>query len=230
MAGPRLRGGVPPHQANPLLHQIGIGESLWAFTRRSDGRYALAAELVISAKTMNPRGFRYGPYRVWGDLQRSRYFRVEAQPDVSTLIRWLTVGRVCWAVLFRGRRPSAPWKRRTICDCDFARLDDWQRGRWCKRPLLRASGQSTSASLSWRYLFIAFITAPTIAVRIAPPPAPSSALPRRPPSAPPAAGSAPAAPPRRLLRSVPPATPPTAPLMILVNWLIATCCKTAPTA
>ena len=50
----------------------------------------------------------------------------------------------------------------------------------------------------------------------------AKASPRRPPSAPVAAGSAPAAPPRRLLRSVPPATPPTAPLMILVNWLIAT--------
>jgi hypothetical protein len=60
-------GGFHLNQASPLLHQIGIGNSLWAFTRRSDHRYALAAELVISAKTMNPHGFRYGPYRVWGD-------------------------------------------------------------------------------------------------------------------------------------------------------------------
>ena len=66
--------GFHLNQANPLLHQIGIGESLWAFTRNTDGRYVLAAELVISAKTMNPRGYRYGPYRVWGDLTRSRYF------------------------------------------------------------------------------------------------------------------------------------------------------------
>jgi 5-methylcytosine-specific restriction enzyme A len=40
---------------------------------------------------MNPRGFRYGPYRVWGDLQRSRYFSIGGQPDVSTLIRSLSV-------------------------------------------------------------------------------------------------------------------------------------------
>ena len=75
-----------------MLHKIGIGASLWAFTRKLDGRYALAAELVISAKTMNPRGFRYGPYRVWGDLQRSRYFQVDEQPDISLVIRGLSVG------------------------------------------------------------------------------------------------------------------------------------------
>jgi hypothetical protein len=79
--------GFHLNQANPLLHQIGIGNSLWAFTRKLDGRYALAAELVISAKTMNPAGFRYGPYRVWGDLHRSRYFRIDEQPDISLLIR-----------------------------------------------------------------------------------------------------------------------------------------------
>jgi 5-methylcytosine-specific restriction protein A len=83
--------GFHLNQASPLLHQIGIGESLWAFTRKIDGRYALAAELVISAKTMNQRGFRYGPYRVWGDLLRSRYFGVDEQPDISTLIRSLAV-------------------------------------------------------------------------------------------------------------------------------------------
>jgi hypothetical protein len=83
--------GFHLNQANPLLHQIGIEESLWAFTRKTDGRYALAAELVVSAKTMNPRGVRYGPYRVWGDRRRSRYFGVGDQPDVSTLIRSLTL-------------------------------------------------------------------------------------------------------------------------------------------
>lgn len=83
--------GFHLNQGNPLLHEIGIGESLWAFTRKIDSRYALAAELVICAKTMNPRGFRYGPYRVWGDLQRSRYFAVDEQPDISVLIRSLDV-------------------------------------------------------------------------------------------------------------------------------------------
>jgi hypothetical protein len=83
--------GFHLNQANPLLHRIEIGNSLWAFTRKPDTRYALAAELVISAKTMNPSGFRYGPYRVWGDLNRSRYFRIGDQPDISLLIRSLPV-------------------------------------------------------------------------------------------------------------------------------------------
>jgi hypothetical protein len=79
--------GFHLNQANPLLHEIDIGESLWAFSRRIDGCYVLAAELVVSAKTMNPRGYRYGPYRVWGDLRSSRYFSVDGQPDISVLIR-----------------------------------------------------------------------------------------------------------------------------------------------
>lgn len=62
--------GFHLNQGNPSLHQIRLGESLWAFTRKTDGRYALAAELVISAKTMNPRGFRYGRTgsgAIWND-------------------------------------------------------------------------------------------------------------------------------------------------------------------
>ena len=97
--------GFHLNQGNPLLHQIQIGQSLWAFTRRTDGRYSLAAELVISAKTMNPKGYRYGPYRVWGDLRRSRYFSIDGQPDVSMLIRSLDIGAKA-AVLgssFQGR-------------------------------------------------------------------------------------------------------------------------------
>lgn len=83
--------GFHLNQGNAVLHQIGIGESLWAFTRKTDRRYALAAELVITAKTRNPHGFRYGPYRVWGDLRRSRYFSIDQQPDISILIRSLDV-------------------------------------------------------------------------------------------------------------------------------------------
>jgi hypothetical protein len=75
------------NQSNKLLHGIEPGESLWAFTRATNGGYSLAAELVISAKTLNPKGFRYGPYRVWGDPVTSRYFQVEGQPDISDLIR-----------------------------------------------------------------------------------------------------------------------------------------------
>jgi 5-methylcytosine-specific restriction protein A len=76
-----MGAGYHLNQANPLLHKIEIGDSLWAFTRNKDGRYVLATELVIKAKTENPPNFRYGRYRVWGDIHRSRYFQVDNQPS-----------------------------------------------------------------------------------------------------------------------------------------------------
>jgi hypothetical protein len=82
--------GYHLNQKNPLLHDIEIGESLWAFTRNSDGRYVLAARLLAKAKTINPPSFRYGAYRVWGDLQASRYFETEGQPSVEQIIRALS--------------------------------------------------------------------------------------------------------------------------------------------
>src|SRR5271166_6673831 len=88
-----LDHGVGYHlnQANPLLHEISLGDSLWAFTRTTCGSYALAAELVVSAKTRNSPSYRYGSYRVWGDLQRSRYFAVGGQPDITVLVRSLHI-------------------------------------------------------------------------------------------------------------------------------------------
>jgi hypothetical protein len=137
--------GFHLNQSNPLLHQIGIGKSLWAFTRKLDGRYALAAELVVSAKTLNPRGFRYGPYRVWGDLQRSRYFRVDGQPDIphsSAASPWRPRPNGS-AVPSKARRPSVCWANRITCDCspmrNLCRLSpglacsprrDWRRCYW----------------------------------------------------------------------------------------------------
>jgi hypothetical protein len=111
--------GFHLNQGNSLLHQIRLGESLWAFTRRRDGRYALAAELVVSAKTMNPKGFRYRPYRVWGDLRRSRYFSIDGQPDISTLIRGLGVEANA-AVLGRSFQGWAAV--RPLSDADHVRL------------------------------------------------------------------------------------------------------------
>src|SRR5262249_3316795 len=110
--------GFHLNQANPLLHEIDVGKSLWAFTRNVDGRYVLAAELVISAKTMNPRGFRYGPYRVWGDLRQSRYFSLEGQPDVSVLIRsFVQAGADVLGRSFQGKAAV-----RAIREADHVRL------------------------------------------------------------------------------------------------------------
>lgn len=82
--------GYHLNQQNSLMHEIEVGESLWAFTRNSNGRYVLAAELVTGAKTHNPPNFRYGTYRVWGDLDQSRYFKTEGQPSVEQVIRQLS--------------------------------------------------------------------------------------------------------------------------------------------
>ncbi len=87
-----LNNGVGYHlnSKNKLLHDIGVGDSLWAFTRNKQKRFVLAAELVIRAKTKNPPGYRYGPYRVWGDLKQSRYFETEQQPSMEQIIRLLS--------------------------------------------------------------------------------------------------------------------------------------------
>jgi hypothetical protein len=78
------------NQANPLMHKVDLGDSLWAFTRTENGSYALAAELVVRAKTINPPNFHYGRYRIWGDLNRSRYFQIEGQPNIEPIIRTLS--------------------------------------------------------------------------------------------------------------------------------------------
>lgn len=85
-----MGAGYHLNQANPLLHKIEIGDSLWAFTRRRDGIYVLAAELIAKAKTTNPPNFRYGRYRIWGDINYSRYFQVENQPNIENVIRRLS--------------------------------------------------------------------------------------------------------------------------------------------
>lgn len=83
--------GYNLNQVNPLLHAVDRDDSLWAFTRRVDGAYVLAAELVVSAKTLNPGGYRYGRFRLWGDLTKSRYFSVAGQPDITALVRPLSI-------------------------------------------------------------------------------------------------------------------------------------------
>jgi hypothetical protein len=60
--------GYHLNQLNPLMHSIDIGDTLWAFTRNKRRSYAIVAKLLVKAKTINPLKFRYGRYRLWGDL------------------------------------------------------------------------------------------------------------------------------------------------------------------
>jgi 5-methylcytosine-specific restriction protein A len=112
--------GFHLNQSSARLHSIGVGDSLWAFTRAPDGTYALACELVITAKTRNPEGFHYGPYRVWGSLTDSRYFHV---PDagVEDVLRSLS--------LSLGSQP----------------LGRYFQGRAAVRPITRADHQALAA-------------------------------------------------------------------------------------
>jgi hypothetical protein len=61
------------------LHSaIDIGETLWLFTAtRNPLRCFLVGKLVLRSKTINSPTFKYGAYRVWGDLERSRYFLLD---------------------------------------------------------------------------------------------------------------------------------------------------------
>lgn len=107
--------GYHLNQSNPLLHEIDLGDSLWAFTRTPTGMYVLAMELVVGAKTRNPPRYRYGAYRLWGDLKRSRYFHTEGQPDISDLIRRLSV-KASASIVGRSFQGHAAVRRLTSAD------------------------------------------------------------------------------------------------------------------
>jgi 5-methylcytosine-specific restriction protein A len=114
-----MGAGYHLNQSNALLHSLPVGDSLWAFTRNRNGDYVMAAELVISAKTRNPPTFRYGGYRVWGDLEKSRYCRADQQQSVEPLIRSLSCGLKADVLgrSFQGRSAV-----RTLTDADHALL------------------------------------------------------------------------------------------------------------
>jgi 5-methylcytosine-specific restriction enzyme A len=87
----RFGFGYHLNQSTPRLQEVAPGDSVWAFTRNERGHYVLAAELSVRAVTRNPPKYRYGRYRVWGDLGATRYFDVVTAPSAETLIRNLSV-------------------------------------------------------------------------------------------------------------------------------------------
>jgi 5-methylcytosine-specific restriction protein A len=87
----RFGFGYHLNQNSPVLASVGAGDTVWAFTRDRLGRYVLAAALVVRAVTRNPPSYRYGRYRVWGDLDRTRYFDVDASPGAEQLVRHLRI-------------------------------------------------------------------------------------------------------------------------------------------
>ena len=107
--------GFHLNQANPAMHQIGLGDSLWAFTRISCGTYVLAAESVVRGKTINPVNYRYGRYRVWGGLSESRYFATRDAPDIEEIIRSLSC-RTNASILGRAFQGAAAVRQLTVED------------------------------------------------------------------------------------------------------------------
>ena len=87
----RFGFGYHLNQNSPVLAKMAPGETVWAFTRDRLGRYVLAAALVVRAVTRNAPRYRYGRYRVWGDLEASRYFDVDVGPGAEALIRHLRI-------------------------------------------------------------------------------------------------------------------------------------------
>jgi hypothetical protein len=97
------------------LHSaIDVGETLWLFTALKAPRSFLAAKLVVRSKTLNAPGYRYGKYRVWGDLARSRYFHVcpdVPQDEAFELLRGLPL---LSGSLAKATRATLPQARQTI--------------------------------------------------------------------------------------------------------------------
>src|SRR5207249_1062626 len=69
-----LGAGYHLNQANPLMHQIDLGDSLWAFSRTLDGRYVLAAELVLERKLLTHPTFA---------MVVTAFGEIYANPDIS---------------------------------------------------------------------------------------------------------------------------------------------------
>lgn len=138
-----LQGGVAWHlnQRNVRLRDIDRGDSVWAFTRNAVGAYVLAAELVVRAKTSNAPGFRYGPYRVWADVPRSRFFQVDGQAATEGVLRELSI-RPAARVLGQGFQGLAAVQ--TITAGDHMMLAE------ASRSLALEPARSTRPRRRWR--------------------------------------------------------------------------------
>jgi len=94
-----------------LHSEIEPGESLWLFTvLKNPPRFFIVARLVIRSRTTNPPGYKYGDYRVWGDLQRSRYFKLcpdEPSTEAFDLLRGLPLVSGSLAQCTRSTLPQA---------------------------------------------------------------------------------------------------------------------------
>lgn len=120
----RFGFGYHLNQNSPALAMLMPGATVWAFTRDKFGRYVLAAALVVKAVTRNPPNYRYGAYRVWGDIEQTRYFDIDVSPGAEELIRHLqiTTNAAILAQSFQGPRAVKP-----LTDADHRLLVEFAR-------------------------------------------------------------------------------------------------------
>ena len=83
--------GYHLNSQKPTLHNVDADENIWAITKNNKGLYVLVSRIVASVKTKAPKGYRYGEYRVWGDLEKSVYFRTDNQGSIEPIIRELSI-------------------------------------------------------------------------------------------------------------------------------------------
>lgn len=71
-----------------LHSDIELGETLWIVTGKPTIHkinYVLVAKLLVIGKTFNHQEYKYGRYRIWGDIKRSAYYSADG-PDMSDLL------------------------------------------------------------------------------------------------------------------------------------------------
>ncbi|MEI7822018.1 MAG: HNH endonuclease signature motif containing protein [Verrucomicrobiota bacterium] len=105
----------------PRLHTVpALGDTVWLFTRiigtGGQTEYRILASLVVQAKTINPPSYGYGPFRVWGDVKVSRYYRVteDSRQDAFELIRLLPLDSGSFRDCTRETLPQATQTMRAI--------------------------------------------------------------------------------------------------------------------
>ena len=108
---------------------IELGETLWLFTAvKNPPRFFIVARLIASLKTVNPAGFKYGDFRVWGDLERSRYFKLrldQRDDEAFELIRRLPLVSGSFSDTTRFSLPQACQTIRGITPGANALLDEF---------------------------------------------------------------------------------------------------------
>jgi len=89
------RSGLTYHlnQDSEHIDTLNPGDHIWAFTRRKDKTYVLAADLIVTGTRVNrpgDPGYEYGKYHAEGDRRTSRYFDVDKGIDIEPIIRSLS--------------------------------------------------------------------------------------------------------------------------------------------